>query len=389
MAQHPDVLFVIAAGNEGRNSAKLSFSESVAAGMPNVMYVGNVDAAGNLANSSTHGKTVDIYAPGENRRVARGLGKAYDVASGTSFSSPEVASVVAKMLVLRPTLKAAAVREIIQQTASAPPIGATDVDGSVARVGILNGDAATKVAALMTMAQRVGGLERAAAALKLSEPDRSRLIPVAQRQLSLASNLQRSVVETQGARVHRIGSATENRVNGERVTDEQISRLAGGTDAALFDVSGSGRYMNVYAASKHYGDSIALEFDSETKMSIYREPKLWRAGISDKRLAAEAETRALAIMATQAQALGLKSISIPVTKGTARAAEWGKRGFSVALPTARNRVEFDLTSGSRSWRQLVKSVKSLGIQLPAGLPTDGLLANDAATQGFFRKFLGR
>ncbi len=418
MARHPDVLFVISAGNEGLNSARLPFADSIAAGMPNVIYVGNVDTAGNLANSSVHGNTIDIYAPGVNRQVVHGQGKRYDPKSGTSLSSPEVVSVVAKMLVLCPTLKPAAVRDIIRQTASAPPIGATDVDGSVAKTGILNGDAATKVAALMTMTQRVGGLERAANALKLSAPERSRFLPIAQRQLALASNPERSAAptsgtrrvgqtgqtggraltsttpaEAHGVRVHQLGREVENHVNGQRVTDEQISRLAGGTDDTLIDVSDNGvSYygvgMNVYAASKHHGDAIELGFLSKT-IRIYREPLLWRAGLSDPRSAAAAETRALAIMATQAQALGLTTISIAVQPGTARAAEWAKRGFLVASPETKNRVDFDLTSGSQSWRQLVKQVKSLGIQLPAGLPADALSANDAATRGFFRKFLGR
>ncbi len=284
-----------------------------------------------------------IYAPGEDRRIVRGLGRAYEVASGTSFSTPEVASVVAKMLILCPTLKPAAARAIIQQTASAPPIGATGVDGSVARAGILNGDAATKVAALMTLAQRVGGLEKAASALKLSAPERSRFLPIAQRQLALASGPERSAAQTTDARpvaqtnrrppqtstpaktyevrVHQMGPGTESRVNGQRVTDEQISRLAGGTDATLIDVSSNGDSLVVYAASKLHGDAIDLGFGSKADMCIHREPLLWRAGLSDPRLVAEAETRALAIMATQAQALGLTRISIAVRPGSASAAE--------------------------------------------------------------------
>ncbi len=77
------------------------------------------------------------------------------------------------------------------------------------------------------------------------------------------------------------------------------------------------------------------------------------------------------------------------------------------LPNTKYEIDFDVTSGSQSWRQLVRKVKSLGIQLPAGFSADALAANvqvevlaaDApvnaqetnapARWGFFRKFLGR
>lgn len=391
MARHPEVLFVIGAGNDGANSIALPFAGSIAAGMPNVMYVGSVDAAGNLAASSTHGKTVDIYAPGEKRQVAYGRGNAYEVESGTSLASPEVTSVAAKMLVLCPTLTPAATRAIIRETASAPPAGATDTDGSVARAGILNGDAATKVAALMTLTGRVGGLESAASVMKLSVRDRSRLIPIAQRQLALASSPQRTVTTPARAldvRVHHRYSMDPELVNGRPVTDEQISRLAGGADATLIDVMGFRHALWIQAASKDHGHSIDLEV-GRTDIRIERDPLLWSAGASNKRSAAVAETRALAILATQAQALGLKTISIPVQPGTTRAAEWSARGFSVALPDTKYVVSFDLTRGSRSWQQLAQKVKSLRIQLPAGLPADAMSANEPPTRGFFRKLLDR
>jgi Subtilase family len=382
MARHPDVLFVYSAGNAGKDSMSLPFAASIGAGMPNVVYVGNVDAAGNLADSSIHGITVDIYAPGENRQVSQGRGKAYDVRSGTSYSAPEVTSVAAKMLVLCPTLKPAAVRDIIRQTASAPPVGAVGADGSVSGAGILNGDAATKVAALMTVAGRVGGLENAASVMKLSAADRSRLVPIAQRQLSLASTPERSATQgagnlpvaqaggstkTLGLRVHRL-SLGDARVNGHKVTDAQISRLAGGTDETLIDVSGSNGSMKIHAASRRADACLDLRFDASNGITIVKEPLLWRAAASNGGSAAKAETRALAVMATQAQALGLQSIYISVSPGSAGAAEWSGRGFSVLFEGVESLIHFDLKSGSNSWRQLTDTMKSQGIQAPPGFP---------------------
>ena len=184
MAGHSDVLLVFGAGNSGQDSSSRSSGYASGAGLPNVIYVGNVDELGNLDPDSTYGRAVDIYAPGVERQVVRGSGKPYSSGTGTSYSAPGVTSVAAKMLALCPTLKPEAVRAIILQTASAPPAGAVDADGSVARAGILNGGAAMKVAALIKVAERVGSFEEAASAMKLSEEDRTRLIPIARSQAS-------------------------------------------------------------------------------------------------------------------------------------------------------------------------------------------------------------
>lgn len=184
MAGHSDVLLVFGAGNSGQDSSSRPSGYASGAGLPNVIYVGNVDELGNLDPDSTYGRAVDIYAPGVERQVVRGSGKPYSSGTGTSYSAPGVTSVAAKMLALCPTLKPEAVRAIILQTASAPPAGAVDADGSVARAGILNGGAAMKVAALIKVAERVGSFEEAASAMKLSEEDRTRLIPIARSQAS-------------------------------------------------------------------------------------------------------------------------------------------------------------------------------------------------------------
>lgn len=123
------VVIVAAAGNSG-NTAKL-----YPAAYPNVIAVAATNSRDQKASFSTYGaKWVDIAAPGENvystfpnhpfeiqRLYGRSLN--YDVANGTSMSSPIVAAVAGLVSAQSPTASATTVRERVESTAD--PIAGT------------------------------------------------------------------------------------------------------------------------------------------------------------------------------------------------------------------------------------------------------------------------
>jgi subtilisin family serine protease len=111
----PEILFVASAGNSNGDS---SFSEVIPAGLkvPNLLTVGAVDKAGDEASFTSYGPTVVVdangfevesYIPGGDRLKM----------SGTSMSSPNVANLAAKILVVNPKLTPPQVIGIIRQTA--------------------------------------------------------------------------------------------------------------------------------------------------------------------------------------------------------------------------------------------------------------------------------
>ena len=392
MARHPDVLFVLSAGNPGDKSNSGSLFAYGERALPNVIYVGNVDAAGNPRIDTSYQTSVHVYAPGVERRVVHGSGDVYQDKTGTSYSTPEVSSVAAKMLALCPTLRPEALRAIILQTASAPPAGAAGADGSVARAGTLNGGAAMKVVALMKAAERFGSLEEAASAMKLNDEERTRLIPIARSQIALASATKRSIdaisspvpVSQRGAssatvvtptgsvgvRVHRNAEQENSEI--PRLTDKQISQVAGGTDDTLIDYT-RGQWSDwIHAVSTRTGDSITMTLFGNSAR-IEEEPRLWRVAASnDAGATAKAETRALVQMLTQAQALGWKDVYFSLTGAHAkRIKEWSGRGFSVDLKYSDHvNLIFHLKRGSQSWKRLADKAKSLGIELPKAPPTE-------------------
>ena len=136
---------VVSAGNSGAGNGTLN-PYSVA---PWVISVGATDEKGNLAGFSSRGifgaknQSPSLVAPGVNVVSLRGtatqtsvLGLAlgsdsqrltpaempfYTTASGTSFSTPQVAGAIALMLEANPNLTTAQVKDILQRTATPTP----------------------------------------------------------------------------------------------------------------------------------------------------------------------------------------------------------------------------------------------------------------------------
>jgi len=98
---HPEVLFVVSAGNEGRDIDRepvypASFR------LANMLVVSSADGLGNPAPGANWGKsTVDLLVPGERIPVTRFDGSP-GTASGASFAAPRLAALAARLALANP-----------------------------------------------------------------------------------------------------------------------------------------------------------------------------------------------------------------------------------------------------------------------------------------------
>jgi len=123
LAVNKGIVVCNSAGNEGTNASHNTL------GAPSdgdsVIAVGSVGSSGTRSSFSSVGLTTDgrikpdVMARGSGNYVAQsGSGTGYSTVSGTSFSCPMTAAVVAQMLSANNTLTPIQVREILKQTAS-------------------------------------------------------------------------------------------------------------------------------------------------------------------------------------------------------------------------------------------------------------------------------
>jgi hypothetical protein len=123
LAVNKGIVVCNSAGNEGTNATHNTL------GAPSdgdsVIAVGSVTSTGTRSSFSSVGLTIDgrikpdVMARGSGNYVAQsGSGTGYSTGSGTSFSCPMTAGVVAQMLSANNSLTPIQVREILKQTAS-------------------------------------------------------------------------------------------------------------------------------------------------------------------------------------------------------------------------------------------------------------------------------
>jgi flagellar hook assembly protein FlgD len=116
-AEAHDVLVVAAAGNEG------SSAKQFPAALPGVVAVGATSSNGAArAPFSSYGSWVDLAAPGRSIVVAT-PGGGYEVADGTSYSSPLVAGAAALLAAYRPGRTAADLQQALVGSADTARIG--------------------------------------------------------------------------------------------------------------------------------------------------------------------------------------------------------------------------------------------------------------------------
>jgi len=118
--EHPDVLFVCAAGNTNKTALDNRTSFPCGHPLPNMITVGAVDNDGEVADYSTiagGNYVVDLAAPGTDAVVGVGPDGKPVRESGTSFASPEVAAAAAMLKSLNPKLTATQLKTILSETA--------------------------------------------------------------------------------------------------------------------------------------------------------------------------------------------------------------------------------------------------------------------------------
>lgn len=106
IAAHPELLFIISSGNEGRN-VDLAPIYPAAFALPNVLVVASSDPFGRLPPASNWGpKTVDISTPGERIPAIDFTGADKEV-SGSSYAVPRIAALAARLKAANPGWDAA------------------------------------------------------------------------------------------------------------------------------------------------------------------------------------------------------------------------------------------------------------------------------------------
>jgi len=116
-AAHPEVLFVISAGNNGRNIEERALYPAVLP-LDNFLVVTAADGAGRLAPGSNWGpESVDLMVPAENLDVV-GFDGGPTKGSGSSFAVPRVVALAARLLADHPGWRAAELKaEILRRAA--------------------------------------------------------------------------------------------------------------------------------------------------------------------------------------------------------------------------------------------------------------------------------
>lgn len=108
-------VIVAAAGNEGAD-ANYSGELAIPASYNNVISVGATDNTNKIAYFSQHNSLVDLCAPGYKIYSTSHDG-AYEVTSGTSFSSPITAGACAVLMAADPTMTNTQVEALLKETA--------------------------------------------------------------------------------------------------------------------------------------------------------------------------------------------------------------------------------------------------------------------------------
>ncbi|MEX2632125.1 MAG: S8 family serine peptidase [Tistlia sp.] len=117
---HPEILFVVSAGNDGRDIDARPVWPAAAA-LANLLTVTSSEPDGRLAPGSNWGAAaVDLLVPAERQEVFDYRGRPH-LASGSSFAVPRVAALAARLLAANPGWRAPELKRAILALAEPPP----------------------------------------------------------------------------------------------------------------------------------------------------------------------------------------------------------------------------------------------------------------------------
>ncbi len=121
---HPQLLFIVSAGNDGRDIDAVRPLYPAVLPLDNMIVVTSSDAEGLPAPGSNWGGTsVDLMVPAEDQPVI-GFNGAASRGSGSSFAVPRVAALAARLKASHPAWGAAELKRAILARAVAPPAAA-------------------------------------------------------------------------------------------------------------------------------------------------------------------------------------------------------------------------------------------------------------------------
>ena len=148
---NPDVLFVVAAGNETEdNDEEMPSPAYLSRFFPNVITVASVDEDDVFSSFSNYGPaSVQVAAPGENI-VSAFLSNQEGIMDGTSMAAPAVSGLAARIRAGHPHLTAADVRLIIERSA----LPEESLETRVSSGGVMDADGAMALAALWAPGSR-------------------------------------------------------------------------------------------------------------------------------------------------------------------------------------------------------------------------------------------
>lgn len=127
--RNPDLLFVVAAGNESeKSSAKLDADEQnqlqqfyASVRLPNILHVASVKKDKTLSSFSVYGKkSIEVAAFGDVSKLPFSEGAARE-AAGTSYAAPEVARIAGEVLSINPKLTIEQLRTILKKSVVQTP----------------------------------------------------------------------------------------------------------------------------------------------------------------------------------------------------------------------------------------------------------------------------
>ncbi len=140
---HPEILFVNCAGNEGRN-IKQHPNYPAAHPFPNLLVVANAVGTGlnprsNFSDEFVHLAELGTYIP------AVDVNEKISLHTGTSFSAPKISHLAAEILTIHPDLKPTEIIDIIRE--SIDQTAPSDLVGKVKWPGFVNRERALRLAA--------------------------------------------------------------------------------------------------------------------------------------------------------------------------------------------------------------------------------------------------
>ncbi len=115
VAHKADIPIIAAAGNYSQNLKVLN--ANLPASDENVIAVASLSSNWLPSQFTSYGFCVDLFVPGENIRTATGSGNSYSLASGTSFSTPLVASLAAILISVYPQISRTELEAKMESTA--------------------------------------------------------------------------------------------------------------------------------------------------------------------------------------------------------------------------------------------------------------------------------